>query len=40
MRRKSMDYLYSCHKNVPEFLVLSENSLGTVYFVGQKLYNK
>ncbi len=38
--RKSMGYLYSCNKNVPEFLVLSENSLGTVYFVGQKLYNK
>ena len=35
-----MDYLYRCHKNVPEFLVLSENSFGTVYFVGQKLYNK
>ena len=28
-----MGYLYSCHKNVPEFLVLSENSLGSVYFV-------
>ena len=35
-----MGYLYICHKNVPEFLVLSENSFGTVYFVGQKLYNK
>ena len=35
-----MGYLYSCNKNVPEFLVLSEKSLGTVYFVGQKLYNK
>ena len=22
-----MGYLYSCNKNVPEFLVLSENSL-------------
>ena len=32
-------FLYSCHKIWADFMVLSENSLGTVYFVCQKLYN-
>ena len=32
-------FLYSCHKIWADFMVLSENSLGTVYFVRQKLYN-
>ena len=35
-----MVFVYNCHKKSALFMVLSENSFGTVYFDRQKLYNK